>query len=118
MGCFISQGCCFARHMFPALQLHKNLHREELIGLKQNKGRIAVIIVCMLLAFGISAGTMGKMCIRDRAQIPTSSLNGFYTDVVDPFLFRSGTLTVPYEQLDYFNELVQGTISVFQYGGF
>ena len=53
-----------------------------------------------------------------QAQIPTSSLNGFYTGVVDPFLFQSGTLTVPYEQLDYFNELVQGTISVFQYGGF
>lgn len=41
-------------------------------------------------------------------------LNQLYTGGVDTSIFRNGTLTVPYEMLDEFNQAVSGTIQIMQ----
>lgn len=45
-----------------------------------------------------------------KAKVPTSMLNRFYTNGVDTNIFRSGTLTVYGDQLNEFNQAVEGTI--------
>lgn len=52
-----------------------------------------------------------------QAQIPMSSLSNFYLGSVDPFIFKSGVLTVGIEQMDMFNKLIIGSIHVYEYGG-
>ena len=47
------------------------------------------------------------------AKIPTSMLEGFCCIGVDTAIFKSGTLTIYGEQLEFFNTMVQGTIKIF-----
>lgn len=55
-------------------------------------------------------GKMVGQNIIVSAKLPTNALGLFYTGGVDTSIFRSGTLTVYDNQLNFFNELIKGTI--------
>ena len=68
--------------------------------------------------FGLNLGEtqkFGNLVGQDsiiNAKIPTNMLDSFCNVSVDPTIFRSGTITVYGEQLEMFNKLVAGTISL------
>ena len=54
---------------------------------------------------------MGQSTIAS-AEIPTVIIEQFCTIGVDARIFRSGTLTVYGDQLDYFNQSIYGEIQI------
>jgi hypothetical protein len=57
-------------------------------------------------------GKWAKQSIIVSAEIPTNTINRFYTQGVDCTIFRHGTLTVYGDVLEYFNYLVRGSIRI------
>ena len=55
---------------------------------------------------------MGQRIIVS-ADVPAGMLNRLCSTPVDPFIFKSGTLTVYGDQLDIFNQAVNGTIRIY-----
>ena len=100
----------------PRTKVYRSVSEAEANSIRtQNKFTLADGgMECKQFGFSLSetrqfGNIMGQNTIVS-AKVPTNMLGQLYTGGVDPTIFKSGTLTVPYDMMGPFNQAVQGTI--------
>ena len=101
--------------------VYRSISQAEAISIQtMNKFSLAQgAMECKQFGFSLSEtiefGSKYGQNLIAKATVPNSMISQLYTGGVggiDTPIFKSGTLTVPYEMLEAFNEAVAGTIQI------
>lgn len=115
-GAAFNGAAAYAATRTPTTTVYRSVSSAEAQDIK-NTGQFNIApggMECKQFGFNLSeTRQFGNMIGQDTivsARVPSSMLSQLYTGGVDTSIFRSGTLTIYWDQLGAFNQAVSGTI--------